>query len=336
MRPARLIHFETLSLLLALFIASFSPVQAAVYLNVFGARIDNGIITYIRENSCAYQSGIRKGDLITAIDANTTNSKSDSWIAVELFGKPGAKKVIWVSRAGKKVRCDYQFGPDILIDISISWINNLIKDGKYDIAKSCTVKYFSELPESRSLEFLIYKIEYKKLLSENKKSEAKELARKVLNGIKDLTYYQEPVMDYETVYKGNYAADVERINNRLKTAPVEIFFWNGAERNNPFSYYRRASDLSENPEVAYLLAKEASLFNSPNTPSMECPFIIKEFRYAHSLVLLKKYDAARRHYINALDKLKSIDYKRTLQTKVLEKELLIAKSDLKILSSQSD
>ncbi|MCA9818357.1 MAG: hypothetical protein KC652_24810, partial [Cyanobacteria bacterium HKST-UBA01] len=96
------------------------------------------------------------------------------------------------------------------------------------------------------------------------------------------------------------------------------------------------SDLSENPEVAYLLAKEASLFNSPNTPSMECPFIIKEFRYAHSLVLLKKYDAARRHYINALDKLKSIDYKRTLQTKVLEKELLIAKSDLKILSSQSD
>lgn len=127
MRPAKLIQFETLSLLLALFITSFSPVQAAEYLNVFGARIDNGIVTYIRENSCAYQSGIRKGDLITAIDANTTSSKSDSWIAVELFGKPGAKKVIWVSRAGKKVRCDYQFGPDALVDVSISWIKDLIK-----------------------------------------------------------------------------------------------------------------------------------------------------------------------------------------------------------------
>lgn len=322
--------------MLTQFISSFSPVQAAVYLNVFGARIDKGIVTYIRRNSSAYESGIRKGDLITAIDANTTNSKSDSWIAVELFGKPGAKKVIWVSRAGKKVSCDYQFGPDPLVDISISWMKDLIKDGKYDIAKSCTVKYFSELPESRSLEFLIYKIEYKKLLRENRKSEAKELARKVLNGIKDPTYYQEPVMDFDTVYKGNYAADVERISNRLKTAPVEIFFWNGAEENNPFSYYRRASDLSENPEVAYLLAKEASLFISPCSPSMECLFIIKEFRYAHSLVLLKKYDAARRHYINALDKLKSIDYKRTLQTKALEKELLIAKSDLEILSSQSD
>ena len=92
MRPARLIHFETLSLLLALFIASFSPVQAAVYLNVFGARIDNGIITYIRENSCAYQSGIRKGDLITAIDANTTNSKSDSWIELSCSESPAQRR----------------------------------------------------------------------------------------------------------------------------------------------------------------------------------------------------------------------------------------------------